>query len=205
MKKLLLSLCAFFICTLNTSAQEAVDLGLSVKWASCNVGANSPEELGTRFILGSTKKLDSECNSTNMVSINKRLNNVTPIHMENYSGNPEYDAATANWGADWRTPTYDEWSELIANCSWQITQSITKDGKEVWICVITGANGNSIYLPMIKISPGNQKIGLFQCATPTYKKNKIYCMAFNHKRTELVMAKPMGQIFFIQTRPVTDK
>ncbi len=83
----------------------AVDLGLSVKWATCNVGATTPEEYGDYFAWGETTTRETYTEETYNVSMN------------DISGNAQYDAATANWGGDWRMPTYDELNELINSCT----------------------------------------------------------------------------------------
>ena len=112
---------------------EYVDLGLSVKWATCNVGASKPEDYGNYYAWGetSTKSSYTESNSKTYGT-----------SMGNISGNSSYDAATANWGGSWRMPTYDELHELINNCTWTWT---TQNGVKGY--KVTGPNGNSIFLP----------------------------------------------------------
>ena len=110
-----------------------VDLGLSVKWATCNVGATSPEDFGHCFAWGETSPKD-EYTEDNCSIYGKQMNDI--------SGNPQYDAATANWGGDWRMPTEYECDELIDKCKWVW---VTVNGVEG--CKVTGPNGNSIFLP----------------------------------------------------------
>ena len=112
---------------------EAVDLGLSVKWANCNVGANFPEEYGDYFAWGeiSPKESYTEGNCSTY-----------GVPMSDISGNPQYDAATANWGGAWRMPTKSEQQELLNNCTWEWTTLNGVNG-----CNVTGPNGNSIFLP----------------------------------------------------------
>ena len=119
--------------TPNYNGHEYVDLGLSVKWATCNVGANSPEEYGDYFAWGETET-KSEYTQANSLTYGKSLNDI--------SGNPQYDAATANWGGTWRMPTYDELNELLTNCTWTWT---TQNGVKGYN--VEGPNGNSIFLP----------------------------------------------------------
>ena len=116
----------------NSQLHEAVDLGLpsGTKWATTNVGANSPEELGDYFAWGETitKPDYTEANWT-------------------YTGTESVlsasnDAATAKWGEDWRMPTGAEMSELINSCTWQWTTFYGVNGYKV-----TGLNGKSIFLP----------------------------------------------------------
>ncbi len=78
---------------------EYVDLGLSVKWATCNVGATKPEEYGNYYAWGETAT-KSEYTEDNSLTYGKQMRDI--------SGNAQYDAATANWGGTWRMPTNDE-------------------------------------------------------------------------------------------------
>lgn len=120
--------------TCSYNGHEWVDLGLSVKWATCNVGASSPTEYGNYYAWGEiTPK--SEYRVTNSVTYGKCLNCI--------SGDATYDAARANWGAPWRMPTAEEIDELVDKCIWEWT---TLDG--VAGCKVTSpVNGNSIFLP----------------------------------------------------------
>ncbi len=111
----------------------AVDLGLSVKWATCNVGATSPEAAGDYFAWGETepKALYTPATCT---THGKKLT------ASEVSGVAQYDAATANWGGTWRLPTHTELNDLISKCTW--TWDNTRKGYTV-----KGTNGNSIFLP----------------------------------------------------------
>ena len=112
---------------------EYVDLGLSVKWATCNVGATSPEDYGHYFAWGETSPKD-EYNSSNCSTYRKEMSDI--------AGNAQYDAATANWGGDWRMPTKAEREELLNNCTWTWTTQNGVNGYNV-----KGPSGNSIFLP----------------------------------------------------------
>ena len=76
-----------------------VDLGLSVKWATCNVGATSPEDYGHYFAWGERCPKE-EYTRENSLTYRKDMSDI--------AGNPQYDAATANWGGNWRMPTKNE-------------------------------------------------------------------------------------------------
>ena len=93
-----------------------VDLGLpsGLKWATCNVGASSPTEYGDYFAWGEVFPKTSY-NSKNSLT----YENSDFYKGINISGNPNYDAATANWGGSWRMPTKDEFEELEYNCKWE--------------------------------------------------------------------------------------
>ena len=115
------------------NGHEWVDLGLSVLWATSNVGASSPSDYGDYYAWGETKTKSSYTEG------NSKTYNVV---MPDISGEPKYDAATANWGEGWRMPTDEELEELIDKCDWQWTTQGGHNGYKV-----TGPNGNSIFLP----------------------------------------------------------
>ncbi len=125
------------------SHPQAVDLGLSVKWASCNVGAESPEEYGSYFAWGETQE-KSDYSSSTSVTCGLSIDELESRGIIGSDGKltAEYDAATANWGGDWRMPTLDEMVELVNNCTWSWTTQNGVYGRRV-----TGPNGNSIFLP----------------------------------------------------------
>ena len=115
-----------------------VDLGLSIKWATCNIGAISPEEYGDYFAWGETTTKDTyETDNCPTFGLNAS-------QFIDGEGNltSQYDAATANWGGNWRMPTLDELNELKTNCTW--TWGI-QDGVNGY--KVEGPNGNSIFLP----------------------------------------------------------
>lgn len=112
---------------------EWVDLGLSVKWATCNVGASHPEEHG--ILVGW-----SDVSGTKM---SKDYNDYPSAYGPmNISGDSRYDIACVKMGGNWRMPTYAEYQELVDNCAWQWS---TVNGSNGYL--ITGANGNQIFLP----------------------------------------------------------
>ena len=127
---------------------HAVDLGLSVKWACCNVGANSPEDYGDYFAWGETspKEYYDEGNYQHWPDYNE--DGFWSTINSDISGT-QYDAATANWGGSWRMPTETEQQELLNNCAWTWTSLNGVNGMEV-----TGPNGNSIFLPAAGSSSG---------------------------------------------------
>lgn len=120
-----------------------VDLGLSVKWAKCNLGASKSEEFGNYYAWGetSTKSEYTEKNSetygvSESVLVSKGIIN------QNGTITSNHDAATKEWGSRWRMPTRSEMNELVSKCTW--THS-SEGGKEGF--TVTGPNGNSIFLP----------------------------------------------------------
>lgn len=131
---------------------EAVDLGLSVKWATCNVGASNPEDYGGYFAWGETEpKTENEaynwstykwCNGSS--STLTKYNNSSSYGTVDNKKTLELadDAARANWGGAWRMPTDAEMTELREQCTWTWTTLNGVNGYKV-----TGTNGNSIFLP----------------------------------------------------------
>src|SRR5574344_1874604 len=117
----------------------AVDLGLSVKWASCTVGASFPEEYGGYYAWGETEEKSDYSWSTY-----KYCNDSSSTCMNigsNISGT-QYDVAHVKWGGSWRMPTHEEMQELYDKCTYKwITYNGVNGGK------FTGPNGNSIFVP----------------------------------------------------------
>ena len=127
------------------NGHEWVDLGLpsGLKWATCNVGASSPEDYGNYYAWGetTTKSTYTEDNSLTYGLSKSQLQSQGYI---DGSGNltPSHDAATANWGGSWRMPTETELIELRDKCTWTWTTQNGVNG-----CKVMGPNGNRIFLP----------------------------------------------------------
>ena len=111
------------------NGHKYVDLGLSVKWATCNIGASSPSDYGDYFAWG-----EDETKST------YDKDNSSTYGRTNYTFR---DAAKKKWGGTWRMPTADEFQELLDNCTW----TWTTQGSHYGYRVTSKKNGNSIFLP----------------------------------------------------------
>ena len=127
------------------NGHDWVDLGLSVKWATCNVGANKPEDYGGYYAWGEIRTksnytwsncFDCQDGSGYNWSVYK-IGGRTKL--EKNSG---HDTAHENWGGSWRMPTEAELKELGNRCSWKW---MSMDGHNGY--VVTGPNGNIIFLP----------------------------------------------------------
>ena len=143
------------------NGHEYVDLGLSVKWATCNVGASSPEEYGGYYAWGETEEKSNydwntykwcEGSKSNMTKYRK--NSIYGTFDNKTTLDPEDDVAYVKWGGSWRMPTLDEQEELRENCTWEWTNINGVDGHEV-----TGPNGNSIFLPVAGYRDGTDLKG----------------------------------------------
>ena len=117
---------------------EAVDLGLSVKWADMNIGASKPEDNGGYYCWGYTG-MWSDYYEPDIVN--------TP---EDISGT-QYDIAHVKWGGNWRLPTLEQISELLSRCTLFWTNQNGVNG-----LLVTGPNGNTIFLP----AAGNRSYNL---------------------------------------------
>ena len=116
------------------AGHEWVDLGLSVKWATCNVGASSPTGYGNYYAWGETST-KSSYDEDNCKTDNRSMSDIR--------GNSSYDAARANWGGSWRLPTIAECKELLNNCTRQWT---TQNGVK-GMRFTSKRNGNRIFFP----------------------------------------------------------
>lgn len=153
---------------------EYVDLGLpsGTLWATCNIGANSPEEAGDYFAWGETESYDpnrpykwSDDNGEYTKYVyysedNSLVDNKTILE-------PEDDAATVNWGDDWRTPSIEEVKELVDFAKGFSIEDIN----EQKCAKITGPNGNHIIFPLSGGYAGS--VFLFNNAIGTYFINSI--------------------------------
>lgn len=136
--------CSVTVIDKSIAIPDAVDLGLSIKWGSFNLGASKPEEYGDYYAWGEiTTKSDYSwstykwCNGSfqNITKYNN-VDNKTEL-------DPEDDAAHVSLGGNWRIPTDAEWTELRENCTWTW---MTQNGV-MGRLVTSKVNGNSIFLP----------------------------------------------------------
>ena len=186
---------------------EYVDLGLSVKWATCNVGASKPEETGYFFSWGETKpkakynwetykwcegSYDTQTKYCTSSSYGK-VDNKTILELSD-------DAANANWGGDWRMPTKEDQDELRTECTWTWT---TKNGVDGY--TITGPNGNSIFLPAAgyrydsDLSNAGSYGGYWSSSLSSYDSLNAYNLYFNSDYVDWVN---FGRTFGHSVRPV---
>lgn len=116
--------------------EEAVDLGLSVKWAKKNLGASNYTDKGNGY-----KDYDyMDIYYEDPILVGEDGEDV------NLSGNEKYDYARKELGGSWRMPTFEDWQELKEKCSWKTVTIDDKPGFQV-----TGPNGNIIFLPAEKL------------------------------------------------------
>ena len=147
-------------------AHAYVDLGLpsGLLWATCNLGATSPEDYGDYFAWGETTPKSDYSWSTYQYCMGSNTTFTKYCNNSSYGYNgftdnlttllPEDDAATANWGSDWRMPTKEEFQELYNNTTVTWTQQNGVNGR-----LFTAANGNSLFLPAAGYRNGSNLYG----------------------------------------------
>ncbi len=126
------------------------DLGLSVKWATFNLGASKPEEYGDYYAWGETST-KNDYNWSSYKWCNGSAQTITKYNTDGGNGSIdnktvldlEDDIAYVERGEYWRLPTKAEWTELMDNCTWIWASKNGVNGYNV----ISKLNGNSIFLP----------------------------------------------------------
>lgn len=125
------------------NGHEYVEMGDGLKWATCNVGASTPEEAGSRFAWGET-----ETKSEYLRDNYKWYENENPTKYNFDDGKTVLessdDAATVNWGGSWRTPTLEEFANLLNQDNFEWKYDDAKKGFSV-TSKISGYEGNSIF------------------------------------------------------------
>ena len=170
---------------------QAVDLGLpsGIKWATCNIGAEKPEDYGNYYAWGEVvpkeeyswdtykyangyrDKLTKYCNNVSYGD-NGFTDDKTALDLED-------DAAHVNWGGSWRMPTEVEWIELQENCTWTQT---TQNGVTGHL-VTSKTNGNSIFIPAAEARFNTRPVNL---GIGTYWSSSLNeDHAFSARRTSL--------------------
>lgn len=149
----------------SSATPEYVDLGLSVNWATFNVGADSPEESGDYYAWGETERKTDYSWST-YEYCNGSANTLTKYNYDIEFGtvvdnkvtlDAEDDVAHVRWGGDWRIPTREEYDELINNCTWTQT---TLGGVNGYLVTSNkpGYTDKSIFLPAAGYRKGTDLI-----------------------------------------------
>ena len=153
------------------NGHEYVDLGLSVKWATCNVGAEKPENYGDYFAWGETEKTTSIYGDAwdyyGFCEYVGESENIWDDDGYDVIGNgsgyvfskynrtdgktvldAEDDAAAVNWGGAWRMPTVDELKELYENCTWEYKEDFNGVSGYKVTSKKTGYTDKYIFLPL---------------------------------------------------------
>lgn len=154
---------------------NAVDLGLSVRWSTMNVGATSERDLGNHYSWGEVSPVDDVYDYDGW-SASKLIEE--GIMSADSTLTPEHDAATVNMGECWRMPTAKEVQELYQKCTWRHEPDLF--GVEGY--VVTGPTGNSIFIPAVGVKKGaNDKVSIGDgyCWTSTFSPvSDVYADSF---------------------------
>lgn len=167
--------------TLNINGHTAVDLGLSVRWASCNVGASSPEDCGDYFAWGEVAPKDDYSPDNYQFSRKAIGDDIAST---------SHDVARELWGDAWRMPTMYEFDELLTECTWKWTVRKRKGSLRLSRGYkVTGPNGNSIFLPAAGCYIGSRILGhipddcyYWSSWLNVYFDNSAQCLSFRKRK-----------------------
>lgn len=133
----------------SVNGYDWVDLGLSVKWATCNVGARISSDYGNYYAWGETSQKTTydwescyDCESPKDIRLSSSWGIYNIGGVKSIEASSVHDPARANWGGSWRLPTENEIIELSKKCTWTWTSRNGTPG-----CIVKGPNGNTIFLP----------------------------------------------------------
>ena len=133
--------------TVREDTHQAIDLGLSVRWAACNLGGQAPHDFGDLYAWGETSPKGDYSEDQYSYCSNGQYEYIGV----NICGTP-HDVAFLSWGGHWRLPTRSEVKELATRCAWTAEQLQGVAGYRV-----TGPNGNSIFLPSAGYQDGTER------------------------------------------------
>ena len=180
---------------------DYVDLGLpsGLKWANYNIGASNYKEHGNPYAWGETTT-KTEYTASNSVTYRQKVSE--------FSGNAQYDAATANWGGEWRMPTKAEFEELLNECTWQWLTLQYDDGNYTNGYKVTGPNGNRIFLPETLIYEDNGMAGAggsYWSSTPPHTDDEqafYLCLKFGYSAADVYCSSGIPRYCGLTIRPV---
>ena len=171
------------------SAQhEFVDLGLSVKWATCNVGADRPEDAGDLYSWGETETKTNYSFATYKFCVDGKQGNYTKYCDKDNKTvlDQEDDVAHVKWGGSWRMPTGAELDELREECVWTWTKENGVNGYRV-SGKKEGFENNSIFLPVNVHNSSNAiehgmpaEFGLYWSSSLSYNANSFFMGRWDH-------------------------
>ena len=171
-----------------TPVTDAVDLGLSVQWATCNIGAQSPEERGHYYAWGETSPKSSYswtnyalC-SGELTSLTKYCNNSSYGNVDNKTVlEDNEDVAKVLLQGDWRIPTTDEFLELVNNCTMSVETLNGQRGYR-YTSTVSGYTDKSIFIPASGAMAGDNLVtdGVTYWSSNLYLGNPSGAYAFNY-------------------------
>ena len=167
-----------------------VDIGLSVKWATHNIGANYPYDFGDYYSWGET---------STKAKYGIDYSNIKELSSKDISGS-SMDVVHNKWGGTWRMPTKSEFIELKDKCDWEWF-----DENKIKGYIITGPNGNSIFLPAgdskTEISYMDKNSGDYWSSTSN-DDNSAFALSFG--KEYLTEVRPLRFGYGLTIRPVSN-
>ncbi|MCF0184481.1 MAG: hypothetical protein HUK01_09135, partial [Bacteroidaceae bacterium] len=206
----------------NAGAPEAVDLGLSVKWANMNLGATSPEDAGEYYGWGCTEPYATTDNVTWTLYFSKLGSTGTsasdcgtdkdPLkaYVTNKTGieGSAWDVAHCRFGGGWRMPTKAELDELMAyaNCSWQWMDDYNGVKGFMVTSKMLGFEGNCIFIPMSGYMIGSSLVtgesNYSWTGTPFTRTSQAWSQAADEENGKIIYS--LDRYFGLTIRPVCD-
>lgn len=194
---------------------DNVDLGLSVNWATKNLGAATSEDAGNYYAWG---EIEPKATYTSENYIHNGANLGANI------GGTEYDAATKSLGEGWRMPTKEEVQELLDKCIWVWKERIVIEKDTIQVeekdtivdvrvkythCEVVGPNGKAIYLPAVGSESNvttNRLPAVFGCywTASSFEGLDAWTMQFS-KDTHIIKSEGYRRFVGQSIRPVKDK
>ena len=197
-----------------TVVKDYVDLGLpsGLMWRKYNVGAYSEYEMGNYYAWGET--VTKQKYDITTYKWGERIEGIKYYNKYNETDKltllqPEDDAATANLGKNYRTPTKEEWEELLDECTWENATKTNKNNETVidyW--KVVGPNGNFIILPSTGWYDGNvwkDNVSGYQSASLMNTSNAYFIRWFNNKTNTMPDMKDANPEKGYSVRPVFEK
>ena len=188
---------------------EAIDLGLSVKWASCNVGAHVPEEIGNYYAWGELEEKE-----TYTYDNYTQIEYLTLSEFDANISGTQYDVARQKWGSVWRMPTKQEFEELVDDCIWEET---TLNGVKGYLIYGNYPLDTSIFIPNTGYKSSSQTVDSHEPCYWTSTCNMTWkdelkisfswaCFEYDGKYGAYITAsQQMNIINGLAIRPVMDK
>ena len=152
----------------DTDNHEYVDLGLSSLWSTVNLGATKSTDAGNYYAWGETEPKTSFAKE-NYEHYDSNTGGFKNIG--NVISDTEYDAVKTAWGGKWHMPTYYDFQELCEQCTWRNTRINGVEGY-----MVTGPNGNSIFLPSTGYYDANSTEPAYSDTKSRYLAGTLYTL-----------------------------
>ena len=183
-----------------TTVGEAIDLGLSVKWADINIGATLPADYGNYYAWGETTTKNSYRAGNSETYDKSGFTDISGTYT---------DAATRNWGGSWRMPTEAKFNELVDNCTWTWITQEDSDDQTINGYKVEGTSGNSIFLPAAGCYENSSlkyegKCGKYWSSTALDGSINYFTYALNISSSQILVYNDIARYIGKSVRPVSE-